>query len=292
MSDWLDDLIRLERSAEPGVLISVAAGKGSIPREVGTKMIVTRASCLGTIGGGHLEYKAIEIARTMLIGKTTPVVQRFPLGPSLGQCCGGVVDLLFEPLAAATRAAATAAIENPAESVLPAMFSATPGDDFHIALFGAGHVGKALIQVLSLVSRTISWIDSRDDVFPAQLPTNVNVLISDEPEYEVDDIPAASYVLIMTHSHPLDQAICERALARDDLAYCGLIGSATKLSKFRKRLLLRGLTVDALTRLTCPIGVPGIEDKHPGSIAIAVAAQLLQVREQQLLTNRSIDKVA
>jgi xanthine dehydrogenase accessory factor len=148
--------------------------------------------------------------------------------------------------------------------------------DFHVAVFGAGHVGKALVSVLAGLPCRITWIDSRVDQFPSSVPSNATVERTDAPEYTVRQLPPDSYVLIMTHSHPLDLQICEGALRRDDFTYVGLIGSKTKRTKFERRLLERGLEVTALARLTCPIGVPGVTSKHPAVIAVAVAAQLLQ----------------
>ena len=121
----------------------------------------------------------------------------------------------------------------------------------------------------------IDWIDSRASEFPDVVPANVRIELADQPESEVDELPAGSHVVIMTHSHALDQAICDRVLRRDDLAWCGLIGSITKRRQFEKRLLARGLAERALTKLTCPIGIDGISGKHPAQIAISVAAQLL-----------------
>ena len=326
MSDWLNTL----GDCGPCVLITVAATRGSTPRETGTKMIVTANRTIGTIGGGHLEYKAIAIGRELLADDSAePELRRFPLGPSLGQCCGGVAELLFEPLAAekpawieqliglrkqhqaavlvtpvegtsaakrivtadarptdAVSAYAGALLRSSGEANVNAidgqtlLFEPLRPSDFHIVLFGAGHVGKALIHVLSTLPCTVTWVDSRDDEFPAAIPANVNAEISDAPEYEVDCAPPGSYFLIMTHSHPLDQAICERALQRGDFRYCGLIGSDSKKRKFEKRLRARGLPLEAWNRLTCPIGVDGISGKLPAEIAIAVAAELLQVRER------------
>ncbi len=159
------------------------------------------------------------------------------------------------------------------------LFEPVTAGDFQILLFGAGHVGKALVQVLQGLPCDITWIDPRENEFPDIVPANVRVDAGDRPDLAVDQAPPASCVLIMTHSHALDQAICERALRRDDLAYCGLIGSATKRARFRRRLAAAGLSERALDGLTCPIGIDGISGKHPGEIAIAVAAELLHVRE-------------
>jgi len=255
MTGWLAALNRLAETGGDAVLVTVVEVKGSTPREAGAKMVVTRDKIFDTVGGGHLELKAIELSRAMLRQEhlpAAPSVHRFPLGPSLGQCCGGEATLLLEP------------IQPPA---------------FHIALFGAGHVGKALVKLLGDLPCRVTWIDARDDIFPGAPPGNVTVNVSDEPEDEIAALPAGSFVLVMTHSHPLDQRILEAALRRDDFRYVGLIGSATKRARFVKRLKARGLGDAELARLTCPVGVEGAGGKHPAEIAVAVAAQLLQVRD-------------
>jgi xanthine dehydrogenase accessory factor len=267
MSGWLTALGRLVESGGAAVLVTVIEVKGSTPREAGAKMVVTRDTIYDTVGGGHLELKAIELARTMLRQRplpASPAVHRFPLGPSLGQCCGGEATLLLEP------------IEPPA---------------FHIALFGAGHIGKAVVKLLGDVPCRITWIDTRDNIFPETLPANVTISVSDEPESEIGAIPPGSFLLVMTHSHPLDQRIVAAALKRDDFRYVGLIGSATKRARFIRRLRTLGLGEAQLARLTCPIGIAGAGGKHPAEIAIAVAAQLLQVRDAEatLSINRAAE---
>lgn len=144
-----------------------------------------------------------------------------------------------------------------------------------IAVFGAGHVGRALVSVLSGLACQLLWFDSREGQFPENLPGNVCAAVVDHAEHEVDDLPAGTHVVVMTHSHALDHAICERMLRRDDLAWCGLIGSLAKRRQFEKRLLASGLSKALMARLVCPIGIDGITGKHPAQIAIAVAAQIL-----------------
>ncbi|MGI9486970.1 MAG: xanthine dehydrogenase accessory protein XdhC [Geminicoccaceae bacterium] len=343
MIDWLTALSELGRCHQQMVLVTVAEALGSTPRAAGTKMVVLRDRCFGTIGGGHLEFKAISSARKLLArsdGKKLRL-ERFSLGPSLGQCCGGMATLLFErvspPLPAwidrlveqrndhgkailisgtdakqpgkmiVTDLACRGGLDDPilerqakeAARVLLAdnscaellkfraaagppvrlLFEPTGPHDFHIVLFGAGHVGKALVQVMQGLPCSITWVDQREDEFPDIVAPNVKIQVSNRPDLAVDDVPTDSSVLIMTHSHALDLAICEQALRRGDLAFCGLIGSATKLSKFRRRLSALGLTATALEGLTCPIGIDGISGKHPSEIAIAVAAQILRRRE-------------
>jgi xanthine dehydrogenase accessory factor len=236
------------------MLVTVVAASGSTPREAGCKMVVTADRLYGTIGGGHLEFRALEIARELLadpaVDRLGPAVREFPLGPALGQCCGGAASLLFEP-------------------VLP------PG--LEIALFGAGHVGRALVQVLATLPCRVLWIDPRAAEFPEAVPPNVEVRISALPVHEVADLPAGAQVLVMSHSHQLDLDLVDAALKRTDLASVGLIGSLTKRARFVKRLGLRGHGADAIGRLVCPIGVAGAGGKHPAEIAIAVAAQILQI---------------
>lgn len=248
------------------VLVRVDDTQGSAPREAGAWMAVFADDVVGTIGGGHLELQAIAEARRRLAGAAGEPVLRYPLGPGLGQCCGGVVYLRFEPLAAAAAAGLAARLQ--------AHF--TP-----VALFGGGHVGKALVNVLGTLPFAVTWIDSRDEIFPAQLPDNVDCEHSDPVQAAVADLATGARVLVMSFSHAEDLdivAACLRRLReRGDLPYVGLIGSRTKWATFRHRLEERGFGAAELARITCPIGVPGIAGKEPEVIAVAVAAQLLQV---------------
>ena len=253
---------------QPAVLVQVDAAQGSVPRDAGAWMAVFASSLVGTIGGGHLEYEAIAKARTLLRTQpkaTVAEVMRFALGPSLGQCCGGVVHLRFDAVGASNASALRARLQ-------PAL---TP-----LALFGGGHVGHALVRVLSPLPFALMWIDSRDGVFPADVPGNVTCEHSDPVEAAVHTLPPQSRVLIMSFSHAEDMEVLAACLKRHrqhaDLPYIGLIGSNTKWATFRSRLQARGFTPDELAYVTSPIGVPGIEGKEPEVIAIAVAAQLLQ----------------
>lgn len=354
MSDWLTDVTALSDQGETCVLITVVSTRGSVPREAGTRMVVSRDCISGTIGGGHLEYRAIDIAREQLTDASRPETfsERFPLGASLGQCCGGLVYLLFERLTingnpwldfvrahdqmshsvvmvtqllpdaqtprdissirrlvvseqdsmgelvgvqalAIEHARRRLSIDdgNTVETMVadklnkqslpgtPLLFETLQADEFVIHLFGAGHVGRAIVNVLSGLPCRVHWIDSRTEQFPDTLPANVQSVVTDQPEVEMDAVSPGSFVLIMTHSHALDEAICERALQRNDLAYCGLIGSDSKRRSFIRRFEARGMPAQSIARLTCPIGIPGLSGKHPGEIAIAVSAELLRVRE-------------
>jgi xanthine dehydrogenase accessory factor len=256
----------------PAMLVRVAATQGSVPREVGAWMAVFADAVVGTVGGGHLEYQAIATARARLAadetgsGESAPALVRFALGPSLGQCCGGVVQLRFEPVSARD---------------LPALALALRPELTPVALFGGGHVGHALARVLTPLPFALTWIDSRDGVFPEMLPARALCEHSEPVQAAVPGLAAQSRVLIMSFSHAEDLDIVAACLARQraqgDLPYVGLIGSKSKWASFRQQLLARGFTDEELAHVTCPIGVPGIADKRPEVIAVAVAAQLLQV---------------
>ena len=292
------ELLSAIERAEPCVWVTVSEVRGSAPREVGAGMLVTANSLYGTIGGGHLEQKALELARERLhLAQSSATRRHYPLGPALGQCCGGAVDLLFRPLDASAApwvAALSAAERIGGEVVLSTLLDAGAGhttlgdaaavgaavtrhtfNPWRVWVFGAGHVGRALAQVFGSLPCDFTWVDSRDEQYPARVSANVIVLQSDHPADEVRAISPGADVLVLTHSHVLDMEIVRALLARDDLGYVGMIGSATKAALFRRRLGARGVPAHAIARLTCPIGSPLAGDKHPGSIAVGVAAELL-----------------
>jgi xanthine dehydrogenase accessory factor len=256
MREWLEALAGLSARGEAAVLVTVLRAQGSTPREAGAKMVVTAGETHGSIGGGHLELEATRTAREILSAPSSgavvaPVSRDFGLGPSLGQCCGGAVTLLFE-------------------AILP--------PDWRIALFGAGHVGRALVRLLGDLPCRVDWFDPRPDEFPGALPRNVRAVVTEDPAGEVPDLPPGCDVVVFTHSHDLDQAVVAAALRRSDLGYLGLIGSRNKRARFEARLRERGFAAGDLARVVCPIGMPGVGGKAPAEIAIAVAAQLLRLR--------------
>lgn len=246
------------------VLVQVSEARGSVPRESGTRMLVAGDEVSGTIGGGHLEWQAIARAREMLAADAPPQSIHYPLGPALGQCCGGAVTLAFERLQGAHLAAW------PRE--LPR---------FHLQLYGAGHVGRAIARLLATLPVQVDWIDERDDAFPAALhdgpwPAHIRPVAVDAVEAEVRHAPAGACFLVLTHQHDLDLRITEAILRRNDFAFFGLIGSKTKKQRFVHRLEERGVPHAAIDRMVCPIGLPGIAGKEPEVIAVAVVAQLLR----------------
>jgi xanthine dehydrogenase accessory factor len=248
----------------PAVLVQVRDSRGSVPREAGTRMLVAADDVAGTIGGGHLEWQAITRARDLLAaGTPTKQDQTIALGPTLGQCCGGALTLAYSPWSA---------------DELAAWPEVPPR--FHLQLYGAGHVGRAIVALLAGIDCRVEWIDERESEFPPAggEPPHIQRVCVEPVEAEVPNAPPGACYLILTHSHDLDLRITEAVLRRGDFGFCGLIGSETKRARFEHRMQERGIMPEALARLTCPIGVPGITGKEPEVVAIAAVAQLLQAR--------------
>lgn len=254
-TDWITALARLSAEGRAAVVVTVLRAQGSTPRDAGAKMVVWDGGSQGSIGGGHLELEALRVARELLAGEggdgAAPVLRDFALGPSLGQCCGGATTLLFERVAPPR---------------------------WRVAVFGAGHVGRALVKLLADLPCRVTWIDPRAEEFPVELPAQVERVVPEQAEDAVGDLPPGADAVVMTHSHQVDFQIVEALLRRPELGYVGLIGSRTKRERFMKRLAERGRPPEELARLSCPIGVPGIRGKLPAEIAVAVAAELLQRR--------------
>jgi len=253
-------------SRQRAVVVEVVEARGSAPREAGTRMLVSLRDTAGTVGGGHLELKAIGRAREMLqAGTLAPQLEHFPLGPALGQCCGGAVTLAYAPLDA---------------DALARWPVAPPR--FHLQLYGAGHVGRAIARALAPLNVLVDWIDERDEEFPAEFfahggpwPDHVRKVCVDAVEAEVRSASPGAFYLVLTHQHDLDLRISEAILKRGDFGFFGLIGSKTKRQRFIHRFEQRGIADEAIARMTCPIGVPGIDGKEPEVIAASVVAQLL-----------------
>lgn len=296
MRDWLRTLHELLRRGDaPVVRVVVADVRGSAPREPGACMLVSPAGEDGTIGGGHLEFVATRAARELLAQSgAAPRRDRFSLGASLGQCCGGIVELWFERYDAADAGRLAEALRLRAQGAPAAAIAAIASQDPRAAryeqfspeatplwLFGAGHVGRALVRILAPLPFEIHWVDSREDMLPSSLPENVHAVPSPEPADEVASMAPGAWALAMTHSHDEDLAICEALLRDGRFGWAGVIGSLAKTRRFRQRLLQRGFSAAAVERLTMPIGIGGIRSKEAAAIAVAVAAQLLQLRESR-----------
>jgi xanthine dehydrogenase accessory factor len=249
MNSWISALADLQQQGQACVLVTIIEELGSTPRNAGSKMLVTAERIFETIGGGHLEHKAMQIAREMLASRTQDTrLERFSLGASLGQCCGGATVLLFEPMGQ---------------------------PQAQIAVFGAGHVGRALVPLLASLPCKVRWIDSRGAEFPAQIPTGVERVLNDEVVDEVDNMPAGSYFIVMTHNHQLDLELTAAILQRNDFAYYGLIGSQTKRVKFEHRLRERGFAPEVLQRMRCPMGLSEVKGKLPMEIAVSIAGEVI-----------------
>ena len=309
--DFVSDFLKL-LAAEDAVLVRIEATQGSVPREVGTWMAVFSSQIVGTIGGGHVEFEAIAKARALLRGDDSsepsfPHLKpsfprrrestaddnpksyekrykiRYILGPSLGQCCGGVMTIHYEKHSCIDNKYAGYLQNMPLNSVFGVI---SPPKRQNVALFGGGHVGKAIVHILSTLPMQVMWIDSRDEIFPSELPSNVVCEHSDPVQAAVNDlnvVPAGSHILIMSFSHAEDLDIVAACLLRQrekvDLPFIGLIGSKTKWATFRHRLEDRGFSEAELAHITCPIGVDGVKGKEPEVIAVGVAAQLLKLRK-------------
>lgn len=254
---WLD-------AGEAAMAVRVDAVRGSTPREAGALLLVTARETAGTIGGGQLEYLATDRARALLRDGAAGEAMDVSLGAEIGQCCGGRVRLDLRRTDAALLAAL--ADEEAAAS------AARPS----VLVFGAGHVGRALVAALRLLPVRIAWIATRPDAFETDAASDVaQIVAADALEATVAAAPAGSACIVLTHSHALDALITAAALARDDLAYVGLIGSATKRLRFERAFRAEGLSEARIARLVCPIG-GALRDKRPAVIAALTAAEVLR----------------
>lgn len=291
-------------------LVSISAVEGSAPRGVGARMVVRPDGAFhGTIGGGALEFAMLTEARSVLAeagGKPAARLIRQSLGPDLGQCCGGRVDVSIEVfarvdrpwirplvLAEQTRGAIETLGHADAHGRLIRRLNgrsepgARAGEKLErfgelptrVLLFGAGHIGRALVLALAPLPFNVDWIDSRAEAFPAATPDNVEMWQLADPTTALQSAPEGALVVAVTHSHPLDLAIVARALGDARFGYVGMIGSDTKRQRFLGMLERLGLGSAARARLVCPIGGRRLADKSPSVIAAAVAVELLTARE-------------
>ncbi|TBW48996.1 xanthine dehydrogenase accessory protein XdhC [Marinobacter halodurans] len=248
---WYEAVADCERRGEPYVLVTVLGVTGSVPREPASKMVVTGEHSHDTIGGGHLEYRIIARARERLAARDyTCEMAHFPLGASLGQCCGGSVAVLLEGHA---------------------------GGDGRLVVFGAGHVAKSLITIMGELPWQITWVDSRADSFPDELPVNVRRHHTDDPMGDAAALAEGAHVVILTHNHQLDFDLCRTLLDAGGAASIGLIGSDTKADRFRQRLAHRGYSETQIDGIRCPIGRRDVPGKRPMEVAVSISAELLSL---------------
>jgi xanthine dehydrogenase accessory protein XdhC len=245
------------------ILVAIARAEGSTPRDTDAIMLVMRDEAHGTIGGGELEFHAIDVAREMIADGRREASLDLPLGPFLGQCCGGRVELRFA-------LADAAALEH-----LAAQEAREAASRPQVLLLGAGHVGLALAHALAPLPLATRLIDDRDAP-PPLLPEGIAFTRMDDPEPFIAEAAPGSAFVILTHSHALDYRLAAAALERQDAAYVGMIGSATKRARFERWFLARGGPRAALDRFICPIGGKAIRDKRPEVIAALATAEILE----------------
>jgi xanthine dehydrogenase accessory factor len=313
MPEWIRDALGAVLRDEPLAMVTVVGVRGSAPREEGARMLVWPDRFAGTIGGGSLERQALDQARRMLAqGSRRHALQDYPLGPMLGQCCGGHVRLLVERLDADSLAWLEPAARSHSPFRLQTRFEdgglrrrLRPSHDERadspqtpiaevrtlselirptlprLAIFGAGHVGQAVARAVAPLPFHLDWLASRDDLRPEASGTRAEILSEDELEAAIEAAPEGTLVAIFTHSHDLDYRLTRAALRNPGLAYIGLIGSRTKRARFDSRLRADGVGEADLARLTCPIGVPALKGKEPAVIAVSIAAQILELTQDQ-----------
>lgn len=268
---WFDALYQCQQQGAAYVLVTLLASAGSTPRDAGTKMVITDDSCFDTIGGGHLEHQVTAQARQLLTGgKQLQHIEHYPLASKLGQCCGGTTNVLFEVMLEHTQ---------------------------HLAIFGAGHVAKALVPILAQLPLQIRWIDQRSELLSAvdqqiDALNNVQTIFSDDPVECIEPMPEGAWVLVMTHNHQLDFELVSAALTRPDISYVGMIGSDTKARRFQTRFQRKGFEPQQINRLISPVGLTTISGKKPIEVAVSIAGQLIKKLQPEQPNTPSRDKQA
>lgn len=256
--------IRTALAGEPGVVALVTRARGSAPRDAGAVMVVTGSGAVGTLGGGAVEHRVLGIVRDMLVGRAPERAElEFPLGPAMDQCCGGSMQVAL--------AVADSRFDGTLWPGGPVIRDPAPAPSVHV--YGAGHVGQAVVAALAPLDLALTWVDAQVGRMVAA-PDGVAMVETPLPEAHVPTASPDAAHLVMTHSHALDLEIVSAVLS-GPFGHCGLIGSATKRALFERRLAKRGVPATAIARLACPIGLPGLRDKRPAAIAASVAADLL-----------------
>jgi xanthine dehydrogenase accessory factor len=243
------------------VLVTVEGVQGSTPRGTDAWMVISDAGFRGTVGGGTLEWQAQAEAQKLLAKGNGEKALTYVLGPDLGQCCGGRMNLRARVVD---------------EMSLPNVAQESPIQR-SLLLFGAGHVGRALVLALAPLPFRLVWADNRPGAFPSHVPGNVTCHSDEDPTVLFNHAPKGSLAYVMTHSHALDLNLVQAALQQPDIAHTAVIGSATKRARFEKRLHEAGVAEDRVRQLICPIGIGGIASKLPAAIAAATVAQILQL---------------
>lgn len=248
-SKWFEAVQACEQQGQSYVIATVLGASGSIPRDQGSKMVITMDDTFDSLGGGHLEFSVTQKARALIQQETSGnQVEHFPLGASLGQCCGGSVTVLMESFIQ---------------------------QGMNLTVFGAGHVAKALMKILESLPGRIRWIDDRKNMLPENGPQNADMQLMDDPVEIIEQLPESSQILILTHNHQLDFDLVEAAIERGVFSYIGCIGSHTKAERFQMRLKHRGFADEEIENMTCPVGNLDIPGKLPMEVAVSIAGQLI-----------------
>ncbi|WP_020408014.1 xanthine dehydrogenase accessory protein XdhC [Hahella ganghwensis] len=255
--NWSDAIQVCQKKGDAYVIATVLGCSGSTPRDPASKMVITEDQTFDTIGGGQLEFAVTQKARELLVqGDAQQLVQHFPLAAGLAQCCGGSTTILLEAMAACP---------------------------FRVAVFGAGHVAKALMTILRGLPCKVLWVDSRAGLFPPESlanKENITTLVTDQPVEVVTDLAPGSDILILTHNHQLDFELCQAALNHGSLRHIGMIGSKTKAERFRKRLAQRAFTQEQIDQVKSPVGLSEVPGKLPMEVAVSIAGQLIAIEHQ------------
>ncbi|MYL27912.1 xanthine dehydrogenase accessory protein XdhC [Halomonas sp. 22501_18_FS] len=252
---WHQAITQCMHAGHAYVIATVVNTQGSTPRDGGSKMVITADQTYDTIGGGRFELLVTQRARELLAaGQGCQRLEPFPLGAQAAQCCGGNLTVMLECI---------------------------PCRDWQVAVFGAGHVGQALLGILAGLPCQVTVVDSRPELAPESMPPNARMAIDDNPVSALDTLPDNTWVIVLTHDHGLDFSLCCRLLTDYRWSFTGLIGSRTKAERFRARLSREGFSGEAIRRIQCPIGLEGVEGKYPMEVAVSIAAQLQSLYYQR-----------
>ncbi len=267
--NWQAACFEADKQGLNYVLVTLLGSAGSTPRSAGTKMLITANNIYDTVGGGHLEFVIIQKARQLLAEqyqgtlKQRQLIEHFPLSASLGQCCGGSTSTLFEVI---------------------------ESNSLQLDVYGAGHVAHALIQILSQLPINVRWIDTRAELFPESVASNIHIHIEEYPEDAVKNAVPDSAFLILTHNHQLDFSIAEQVLKRDDSCWLGVIGSSTKALRFQKRLSSKGFSPENIEHMQCPVGLSQVSGKEPMEVAVSMAGQIIELYQQRKIDSDNKDE--
>ncbi len=248
---WTEAVALCRKRGKAWVMATVIFKTGSVPRDNGTKMLITDEDTYDTIGGGRLEFRVIQRARELLLQNSDEqVLENFHLAAKAQQCCGGSVSILFECF---------------------------KGQAMHLHVFGAGHVAKALMKIAGELDARVDWVDNRAEQFPEQLPSNVQTHMRENPVDHVTTMSPGAFALVVTHDHGLDYDLLEALMKRKDCGYIGLIGSQTKAKRFKKRLQSAGFSSEEIDQVYTPVGLATVPGKRPMEVAVSIAGQLIQI---------------